>query len=44
MLARLLGPRPAAVLVRPDGHLLSGPARIDDPARVFAPLRSLVRG
>jgi len=44
MLARLLGPRAAAVLVRPDGHLLTGPERIDDPAKVFAPLRSLVRG
>ncbi len=41
-LARLLGPRPAALLVRPDGHLLAGPEPMDDPAKVFAPLLTLV--
>jgi len=40
-LARLLGKDPAAVLVRPDGHILAV-AGADRPERLFARLTSLV--
>jgi 2-polyprenyl-6-methoxyphenol hydroxylase-like FAD-dependent oxidoreductase len=41
-LARLLGAEPTALLVRPDGHVLTDPAPVTDPALVFARLRQLV--